>query len=174
MSQTRAASRTEEVEALLRSYPRIFFACHRRHVRDPATRRVLSAHQASILDHLDEVDGMALSDLARHMGVTPGTMSVAIDRLARKGYVRRTRSRDDQRRVELRLTDAGLRIRSQQSVLEPELIELLLAELTTTERGEGLRGLELLAEAADRMMARKAARGTRSLAKTTTSTSRRR
>ncbi len=158
MSSARAAPKPEDVDSLLRSYPRIFFACHRRHVRDPATRRVLSAHQASILDHLDEVDGMALMDLARHMGVTAGTMSVAVERLVRKGYVRRTRSREDQRRVELRLSEAGLRVRSQQSVLEPELVESLLAELTTADRIEALRGLQMLAQAADDLMARKAAR----------------
>ena len=48
---------------LLELYPRIFFACHTRHVRDPKTRRVLSAHQASILDHLDEQEPVTLLDL---------------------------------------------------------------------------------------------------------------
>jgi DNA-binding MarR family transcriptional regulator len=158
---TPAAPTPDDVAALLHGYPRIFFACHRRHVRDPATRRVLSAHQASVLDHLDEVDGVALMDLARHMGVTAGTMSVAIDRLVRKGYVRRTRSREDQRRVELRLSDAGLRIRNQQSVLEPELVESLLAELEPRDRSDALRGLQLLALAADQMMSRKGARTVR-------------
>jgi MarR family transcriptional regulator, organic hydroperoxide resistance regulator len=165
MNAAPAVVLVEHVETLLRSYPRIFFACHRRHVRDPATRRLLSAHQASILDHLDDVDGMALTDLSRHMGVTPGTMSVAIDRLVRKGYVKRARSKEDQRRVELRLTDAGLRIRDQQSVLEPDLVEQLLAELPVTEREQALRGLELLATAADGMMSRKASRGSRTAAR---------
>ena len=151
----------EEVSALLRDYPRIYFACHRRHVRDPQTRRVLSAHQASILDHLDEVDGVALMDLARHMGVTAGTMSVGIERLVRKGYVRRTRGVDDQRRVELRLSEAGVRIRSQQSVLEPDLVSSLLAELNASERADALRGLELLARAAEEMMSHKVTRATR-------------
>ena len=151
----------EDVSALLRDYPRIYFACHRRHVRDPQTRRVLSTHQASILDHLDEVDGVALMDLARHMGVTAGTMSVAIERLVRKGYVRRTRGVEDQRRVELRLTEAGVRIRSQQSVLEPELVSALLAELNVADRGDALRGLELLARAAEEMMSTKVTRTTR-------------
>ena len=32
-------------------YPRIYFACHTRHVRDPQTQRTLSRHQASVLDH---------------------------------------------------------------------------------------------------------------------------
>src|SRR6266566_3782665 len=55
-------------------YPHIYFACHTRHVRDPRTHRVLSAHQASILDPLDEREPRTLLDLARHMGVTASTM----------------------------------------------------------------------------------------------------
>jgi DNA-binding MarR family transcriptional regulator len=154
MHQGNAATDAEQA-ALLRWYPRIFFACHRRHVRDALTRTVLSAHQASILDHLDEVDAMTLSDLARHMGVTAGTMSVAIERLVRKGYVRRRRSRADQRRAELRLTEAGLRIKAQQSVLEPELVKQLLEQLDPEQRTRALDGLRLLGEAGDQLMASK-------------------
>jgi hypothetical protein len=52
------------VRQVMELYPRIYFACHTRHVRDPQTRRLLSAHQASILDHLDEHEPLALLDLA--------------------------------------------------------------------------------------------------------------
>ena len=93
---------TSEVAAareVLGLYPRIYFACHTRHVRDPQSGRLLSRHQASVLDHLDEVDPITLNGLSRHMGVTPGTMSLTIDRLERKGYVVRLRDVADRRRV---------------------------------------------------------------------------
>src|SRR5689334_11100240 len=114
-----------EVQTVLDSYPQIYFACHRRHVRDEATQAVLSAHQASILDHLDEVEGTSLLDLAKHMGVTPSTMSLTVDRLERGGYVTRERSKEDRRRVDLRLTESGVRIKRQQKVLEPELVQAM-------------------------------------------------
>ena len=104
------------MSAVMTLYPRIYFACHTRHVRDPQTQRLLSRHQASILDHLDEIDPTTLNDLARHMGVTPATMSVAIDRLEGKGYVSRLRDAADKRRVHLRLTTAGVRVRQASSV----------------------------------------------------------
>ncbi|MGQ0640807.1 MAG: MarR family winged helix-turn-helix transcriptional regulator [Gemmatimonadaceae bacterium] len=140
-----------DVAALLRDYPRIFFACHRRHVRDEATARVLSAHQASILDHLDDVASTDLTRLASHMGVTLSTMSLAVDRLARGGYVVRTRDAKDARRVQLRLTSDGVRIKRAQSVLEPELVAQLLDQLAPDERDDALRGLATLARAADAM-----------------------
>jgi DNA-binding MarR family transcriptional regulator len=140
----------EAVRQVLTLYPQIYFACHTRHVRDPDSRRLLSRHQASILDHLDEIDPTTVNDLARHMGVTPATMSLAIDRLERKGYVARARDAADRRRVHVRLTSAGVRIREATSVLDPSRVEALLARLTDGERDAAVRGLALLATAAHR------------------------
>jgi DNA-binding MarR family transcriptional regulator len=133
---------------VMRLYPQIYFACHSRHVRDPQTNRLLSRHQASILDHLDEIDPITLNDLARHMGVTPGTMSLSIDRLERKGYVVRLRDTADKRRVHLRLTTAGVRVRQESSVLDPARVESLVARLSDADRAAAIRGLALLARAA--------------------------
>ena len=140
-----------QAEQVLALYPRIYFACHTRHIRDPHTQRLLSRHQASILDHLDEIEPMTLNDLARHMGVTPATMSLAVDRLERKGYVIRLRDTVDRRRVQLRLTTAGVRVRQATTVLDPRRIQALLARLTPEEREAAIRGLRLLADAAARV-----------------------
>jgi MarR family transcriptional regulator, organic hydroperoxide resistance regulator len=142
-----------EVDTVLRCYPQIYFACHKRHVRDPKTHEVLSGHQASVLDHLDDVQATSLFDLARHMGVTASTMSLTIDRLHRTGYVLRERSTVDRRRVDLLLTTAGVRIKKQQKVLEPELVARVLDHLDESKRRKALRGLELLAQASREMIA---------------------
>jgi MarR family transcriptional regulator, organic hydroperoxide resistance regulator len=145
-------SRTAEVETVLECYPQIYFACHRRHVRDEQTATLLSSHQASVLDHLDTVEGTSLLELAQHMGVTPSTMCLTIDRLERGGYVTRGRSKADRRRAELKLTAAGARIKRQQKVLEPELVAAMLARLDPQKREAALHGLQLLAEAAGEMV----------------------
>ena len=36
--------RRDAVRAVMENYPRIYFACHTRHVKDPKTRRQVSAH----------------------------------------------------------------------------------------------------------------------------------
>lgn len=135
------------VEAVFRDYPRIYFACHRRHTHDPATGALLSANQTSILDHLDALDATSLSVLADHMGVTASTMSIAVGRLVRQGYVTRVLDAADKRRIELRLTDAGIRVRGAHSVLDPTLVAELMAQLDDRERTDALRGLALLARA---------------------------
>ena len=142
--------RTSDAAAVvMTAYPRIWFACHRRHVRDPESGTLLSAHQASILDHLDTVEATSLTALARHLGVTPGTMSVAVDRLQKHGYVDRTWDHRDRRRVQLRLTEAGARVRSANSALDPALVEALLARLTAEEQRAAISGLTILARSAD-------------------------
>jgi DNA-binding MarR family transcriptional regulator len=142
------------VARVLNHYPRIYFACHTRHVHDPATGRALSAHQASILDHLDEVEAMTLTDLSDHMGVTPGTMCVHVERLVKRGYVARLRDPQDGRRAQLRLTAGGRRVREAKSVLDPERVRRMLDGLGAGERRDALRGLALLADAADASVAK--------------------
>jgi DNA-binding MarR family transcriptional regulator len=141
-----------EVRLAMAAYPRIYFACHTRHVRDPNTGGELSAHQASVLDHLDEVDPLSMTSLAGHMGVTVATMSLAIDRLERRGYVKRSRDPADGRRVGLRITPAGVRVREASSVLDPVRVEQVLSRLAPAERAAALRGLSLLAQASDDFM----------------------
>lgn len=145
----------DDVRRLMDLYPKIFFACHTRHVRDPATHKVVSAHQVQILDHLDTEEPTGLVELAKHMGVTPGTMSVAIDRLVQGGYVRRERDAVDGRRVNIRLTPAGARVRQESSVLEPGRVRALLTALDPAQRERGLEGLELLADAAQQITSSK-------------------
>jgi len=91
-------------------------------------------------------------DLAAHMGVTPATMSVSIDRLERKGYVVRLKDAKDRRRVHVRLTTAGVRVREASSVLDPERVEALVARLSEAERTRAVDGLALLARAAQEQM----------------------
>lgn len=143
-----------DVEVVLSAYPRIFFACHQRHVRDPAGPGVLSAHQASVLSHLDPRDPTMVTELAEHMGVTPSTMSLTLKRLERGGFVSRDRDPADRRVTNVRLTEAGERVRDAQSVLEPVLVERMLQELEPSQRERALAGLSMLAEAADALSSR--------------------
>lgn len=148
----------DAVKQVMELYPRLYFACHTRHVRDPKTQRLLSAHQASILDHLDEREPLTLLDLAHHMGVTPSTMSLHIERLVRQGYVSRVRATEDGRRLQLLLTAAGVRVREAKSVLDPARVRALLARLSLDQQEAGIRGLAVLARAGSEQMAEQSKR----------------
>jgi DNA-binding MarR family transcriptional regulator len=137
-----------DVAQVFRDYPRIYFACHRRHVRDPKSGARVSIAQVSILDHLDAASPTMLTDLAAHLGVTPATMSIAVGRLVDAGYVTRVLDPADRRKLQLRLTDAGARVCAASSVLEPQLVQEMLAQLSLAERSSALQGLALLGKAA--------------------------
>jgi MarR family transcriptional regulator, organic hydroperoxide resistance regulator len=143
----------DAVRQLMEFYPRIYFACHRRHVRDPQSKRVLSTHQGSILDHLDAREPVMLLELARHMGVTASTMSLQVGQLVEKGYVTRDRDARDGRRLMLRLSASGVRVREANSVLDTERVSKMLARLSPEERAAGIAGLALLAKAASQQTA---------------------
>lgn len=142
----------ESVATVLASYPRIYFACHTRHVRDPRGGGTLSQHQASILDHLDNQAGTTLQRLAEHMGVSASTMSLGIKRLVRMGYVAQKKDAHDRRKVILLLTRSGVRVREANSILDPKLVKSVLSQLNKEERRAALRGLALLAQASDAAM----------------------
>ena len=139
---------SRDVAQVFRDYPRIYFACHRRHVRHPKSGAIVSTAQVSILDHLDTASPTMLSDLAAHMGVTPATMSIAVGRLVDAGYVTRVLDPVDRRKLQLRLTQSGAQLCAANSVLEPSLVRQMLAQLAPSERTAALRGLALLGQAA--------------------------
>jgi DNA-binding MarR family transcriptional regulator len=86
------------------------------------------------------------------MGVTASTMSLHVERLVKQGYVLRERDAQDARRLRLRLTAAGIRVREANSVLDAQRVRGMLTRLSAEERQAGLHGLALLARAAGEQM----------------------
>jgi DNA-binding MarR family transcriptional regulator len=146
------------VQAVLSAYPTIHAACRRRHVRDPLSGRRLSPHQAGLLEHLDPVTPIAVGDLAQRLRVTPATISLQLSRLVRLRLVARARDQADARRVHLRLTEAGTRMRGTRSLLDPDRVRAALTQLPAPERDAVVVGVRLLARAASALPEEVAAR----------------
>jgi DNA-binding MarR family transcriptional regulator len=136
------------VQAVLSAYPTIHAACRRRQVRDAATGRRVSMHQAGILEHLDPNTPITVGDLANQLRVTPATISLQLNRLVRLRLVQRARDADDARRVHIRLTEAGARVRGLRSLLDPDRVRAALIRLPALERDAVVAGLRLLARVA--------------------------
>ncbi len=138
-----------DIETVLHAVPRILFACRERRVRDPGSGKAVSAHRVSILSHLDDEDPTMVGELAEHLGVTASTMSLTLKRLEEAGYIRRDRDPSDRRVTNVRLTEAGARVREAQTLLDPERVARMLTTLGPAQRADALRGLRLLVDAAD-------------------------
>lgn len=140
----------DAVLALLRCYPQIYLACHVEHVRARSNAHALSARDASLLSHLDRDRdrGIVAAELAQHMQIRPSTLSAALARLERLGYVEREADAHDRRVHRLRLSARGEIAMAESSVLDPQRAAALLALLAPAERERALEGLALLARAA--------------------------
>ena len=140
--------RDELVFELQRLYPQIYLACHVNHLRASSTDWRLSSHDSSILAHLKSSEGTSPRALAAHFGVVPSTLSAALKRLSRLGYIVSEPATADRRRRELRLTKRGAEAMAGTSVLDARRVRQLLEKLSAHEREEAIRGLALFAKAA--------------------------
>ncbi len=67
----------------------------------------LSIAELHTLDAIGPYEARAMSETAIRLGITTGTLTVAVDRLVRKGYVERNRDTKDRRVVRIHLTRRG-------------------------------------------------------------------
>lgn len=140
------------VSQVMDFYPKIYFACHTRHVHDIDKDVKLTTNQVSVLDHLSPDDPITLFDLAMHMGVTPSTMTITVNRLKELGYILKEKDRVDKRKVNLTLSAAGVKIKKSKSVLDASRVKNMLSRLNATEQKIALEGLGLLAYASEMEM----------------------
>ena len=143
-----------DFQTVLDALPWIRAAGRPRFHQDPEGGTRVSAHQARVLALLHPRDPAMVGELAEHLGVTASTMSLTLKRLEEAGYVRRDRDPLDRRVTNVRLTEAGVRVRDGTRELDPERVERMLSLLTPEERRDALRGVTLLALAAQRLSRR--------------------
>ena len=98
--------------------------------------------------HVIEAIGIAepknMTAIARELSVTMGTLTIAVNSLVKKGYVERTRGREDRRVVYVFLSDKGRRAYEHHAQFHKKMIEDVSRELTREE-------LEVLVKALSRL-----------------------
>lgn len=128
-------------ETTLRLIPRLTRWAQTRVVDEEAGGEI-SLRQLSALQMIED-ETTTLGDVARRLMVTPAVVTGLIDRLEKRGYVRRVNSSGDRRRVNLALTPEG---REAAKKAEERLIDEVGAkmanfsadELKTLDRGLAL------------------------------------
>ncbi len=104
----------------------------------------LSAAQLFILHQLADHPAASLVELAERTMTDPSSVSSVVDRLVKRGLVRRQRPRSDARRVELRLTPIGGRVARTAPATPQQSIARGVSALPDDQRGEIVRALALL------------------------------
>ncbi len=90
----------------------------------------LSIQEMHLIEKLGPDRELRMSQVANALGVTLGTMTVAADRLDKKGYVTRQRIDDDRRVVKLRLTDKGKEAFKAHAEFHMKMVEMILQGIT--------------------------------------------
>ena len=71
--------------------------------------------------------------VAARLGVTLATLTTAVNKLAKKGFVDRTRAEDDRRKVLVSLTKKGRQVLRAHNLFHHQMIDDALADLTEEE-----------------------------------------
>jgi DNA-binding MarR family transcriptional regulator len=118
---------------------RIIYRASQAHARLVEKTCGLSSAQLWMLWELFNMPGMKVSELAQILSIHTSTCSNMLDKLQNKGLVSRDRSNKDQRVVQLKLTDAGLKILA----TAPRPAQGLLADVLLRLPDESLNHLEI-------------------------------
>jgi DNA-binding MarR family transcriptional regulator len=108
----------------------------------------LSQHERQLLHHVPAEKGIPLGAVARHLGIPKSSASEQVKSLQRRGFLIRHRDPEDERRLSIVLTDAGLARVRQDSVLDLVRLAAALKKISAEDRRALLTGLERLAAAA--------------------------
>ena len=103
----------------------------------------ISIRQLTALQFIGDTE-TTLGDVARSLNVTPAVVTGLIDRLERRGYVRRVGSQFDRRRVHIELTTAGEDVRDHAEDRLASELEQRIGKLSQDEISAILKGLKVL------------------------------
>jgi DNA-binding MarR family transcriptional regulator len=125
---------------------RVLVAMAARSLADAGEEITLTQYRSLVV--LASRGPQGLASLAEAVAVTPPTTSRLVDRLLRKGLVRRRTDRHDRRQVRIGLTDAGRQLIDVVTEHRRQEIATLLKAIPVNEQRSMAKGLQMLAQAA--------------------------
>ncbi|HHX00577.1 MAG TPA: MarR family transcriptional regulator [Acholeplasmataceae bacterium] len=105
----------------------------------------LSMNEVHTLEAIANSDEPTMSNIAKKMRITTGTLTTNINRLVNKKYVTRHVDPNDRRRVFLELTDSSREVLKQHDKFHDEMIESLFQDLPIEEDEVLMKSLENIA-----------------------------
>ena len=133
---------------LLRSAPR----------QDNPDRQPLPLSEVRTVIHLHQVGPQTVGELARGLGISYSTATECVADLERRGRVVKMRSEIDRRQVMVTLTPEAQAAASRIVSERAGVVSAVLDEMSSSERRAFVKGIDLLARAAEAWMDRGAER----------------
>lgn len=89
----------------------------------------LSMSETHVLDAVDKVEFASMTNVAKQLNITTGTLTTAVKRIIEKGFLIKERSKTDQRVYYLKLTKKGYEALEIHEHFHNELAELYKAAI---------------------------------------------
>ena len=93
----------------------------------------LTMSEVHTLENIRKSKSKTMSDVAKKLLVTQGTLTVAINRLVKKGYVTRTKDEHDKRIVRLGLTEKADSVMVVHDAFHEEMIDSMITDMNIDE-----------------------------------------
>lgn len=125
------------------------FANMRKIVKMPIQKKIgdLSHGEMSILGFLTfGTDGISAGELSEKLNLTTPRIASALNSLSKKGYIERSRNRNDKRVVIVNVTESGKKVLLEQREEAIMMMEQLLQQLGEKDAKEFLRILKRITE----------------------------
>lgn len=94
----------------------------------------LSPAQLRYLDAVYHLENPTLSELAERLGSSKPTISVTVEKLTEKGFVKKVRSGDDRRSAHIHLTAAGAAAAREHDEIHRRFVKRMSRRLTAEEQ----------------------------------------
>jgi len=111
---------------------------------DVVREKGMTLPQMHSLEVLGIHGSMRMKELAEAMGITTGTLTVQVDRLEAKDFVRRVPNEKDRRSINVELTDTGRALFEEHDRLHLRLTEELVSACPKEDRAALLRCLNIM------------------------------
>lgn len=93
----------------------------------------LTQQQLNYLKVMVKMKNPTLSELARKLDLTKPTVTVLVDKLAEKGYIKRVKSDEDRRVMHLHIDKKGAKINAMREIAHEKMAEKIRSGLNVTE-----------------------------------------
>jgi DNA-binding MarR family transcriptional regulator len=134
---------TEESSRLIVEFYERLTAWESTVVRDSG----LTTAQNHAIEIVGHAGAIQMKDLAIKIGVTTGTLTVAVDRLEEKNLLKRVSHQTDRRSYLIELTEAGRKVFEKHHALHLDLTRNVLESLTDEEKSQFRLLLKKVSEA---------------------------
>jgi len=136
----------QKINRLFTEIVNAVMAHHNRLLNKVGRGRMLTMSELHVIEAVG-TELLTMSEIAARLGVTPGTITVAVDRLAKKGFLTRMRTAEDRRLVLVKLTPSGEEVLREHEEVDRRLASCALAHLSPEEQENLLRMLEKVKQA---------------------------